>query len=74
MLVTRAEVSNLDIPLNFSRRRDAEDVTCGEKELARWDRGSGRGRGRKQAVEKPINQWRDHTVRVSPYGGTARVE
>ncbi len=34
MLVTRAEVSNSDIPLNFSGLRDAEDVTRGEKEPA----------------------------------------
>ena len=35
MLVTQAEVSNLDIPLNFSGLRDAEEETCGEKEPAR---------------------------------------
>jgi len=28
-------MSNLDIPLNFSGLRDAEEETCGEKEPAR---------------------------------------
>jgi len=34
LLVTQAEVSNLDIHLNFSGLRDAEEATCDEKEPA----------------------------------------
>ena len=43
MLVTQAEVSNLDIPLNFSGLRDAEEETCGEKEPASQPPRKGRG-------------------------------